>query len=169
MSTFQKVKPDEFDHSPFRLIGRDWMLITAEKNGKVNSMTAAWGGLGYMWNKSAAFAVIRKSRYTKELVDGSDNFSLSFFNREEYGKMLGYMGSVSGRDADKVKESGLTVAHHEGIPYYEEAVKVLLCRKMCCQPIEPDSYIDQSIDGQWYADKDYHDLYIGEVVEILVR
>ena len=169
MNAFQKVSPDNFDYSPFRLIGKDWMLITAEKDGKVNSMTAAWGGLGYMWNKSAAFAVIRKSRYTKELIDSSEWFSLTFFDKEKYGKMLSYMGSVSGRDADKVKECGLTVAHYEGIPYYEEASKVLLCRKMCCQPIVPESYTDDSIDGQWYADKDYHDLYIGEVVEILVR
>jgi len=169
MKTFQTVKPEDFDYSPFRLIGKEWMLITAEKDGKVNSMTAAWGGLGYMWNKSAAFAVIRKSRYTKELVDGSDCFSLTFFDKEKYGKMLGYMGSVSGRDEDKVKGAGLTVAHHEGIPYYEEASKVLLCRKMSCQQLVPESFIDESIDQQWYADKDYHDLYIGEVLEILVR
>jgi len=169
MEAFQKVTPETFDHSPFQMIGKDWMLITAEKDGKVNTMTAAWGGLGVMWGKNAAFAVIRKSRYTKEFVDGADGFSLTFFDKEKYGKMLGYMGSVSGREADKIKESELTVEHYEGIPYFAEASKVMLCKKMCCQPIESQSFTDEEIDDKWYSDKDYHDLYIGEIVDILVR
>ena len=169
MEEFKSLKPESFDFSPFQLIGKDWMLISAEVQGKVNSMTAAWGGLGVMWNKNVAFMVIRKSRYTKELVDQSDTFSLTFFDKDKYGKMLGYMGSVSGRDADKIKECGLTVDHHEGIPYFQEASKVLLCKKMCCQPLTPDNFLVEGIDEQWYADKDYHDLYIGEIVGILVR
>lgn len=169
MDAFKPLKADSFDFSPFRMIGKEWMLITAEKEGKVNSMTASWGGLGVMWNKNVAFIVVRKSRYTKEFIDSSDNFSISFFDREKYGKMLTYMGTVSGRDENKVKKSGLTINHYEGIPYYNEASKVLLCKKMCCQPIKPESFVTEQIDEQWYADKDYHDLYIGEIVEILTR
>lgn len=169
MNNFQSLNPESFDFSPFKLVGKDWMLITAEAQGKVNSMTAAWGGLGVMWGKNAVFAVIRKSRYTKELVDQSDSFSLTFFDKQKYGKMLGYMGSVSGRDADKIKECGLTIVQHEGIPYYQEASKVLLCKKMCCQPLTPDNFVLAGIDKEWYGDKDYHDLYIGEVVGILIK
>lgn len=169
MSAFKTVKAVDFDVSPFRLIGHDWMLITAEKDGKINSMTASWGGLGVIWNKNVAYIVIRKSRFTKEFVDGSDHFSLTFFDRKEHQKMLNYMGTVSGRDEDKIKVSELTVAHQDGIPYFEEAKTVMLCRKMCRQPIDPENFIDGSIDDQWYADKDYHDLYIGEIVEILQK
>lgn len=169
MNTFQSLNPEAFDFSPFRLIGKQWMLITSENEGKVNSMTASWGGLGVMWNKNAAFIVVRKSRYTKELINASDTFSLTFFDHEKYAKMLGYMGSVSGREEDKIKKSGLTICHHEGTPYFDEASTVLLCKKMCCQPIQPESFIMEQIDGQYYPDKDYHDLYIGEITEILVR
>lgn len=167
MNTFQPMKAEEFDISPFRMIGKEWMLITAEKDGKVNSMTASWGGLGVMWNKNVAYIVVRKSRYTKEFIDASNNFSLSFFDREKYGKMLAYMGAVSGRDEDKTKKSNLTVDHYEGIPYYDEASIVMVCKKMCCQPISPESFVMEQIDEQWYPDKDYHNLYIGEIVQIL--
>ena len=66
------------------------MLITAEKDGKANTMTAGWGGLGVMWGKDVAFIVIRESRFTKEFVDGSEHFSLTFFG-EGYKKELGYL------------------------------------------------------------------------------
>lgn len=169
MSNFNSTNPDSFDFSPFRIIGKEWMLITAEKDGKVNSMTASWGGLGVMWGKNAAYIVVRKSRYTKELIDGSNNFSLCFFDHEKYAKMLGYMGSASGRSEDKVQNSGLTVSHQNGIPYYDEASKVLLCRKMFCQPMDPKNFLDESIDSKWYSDKDYHDLYIAEILDIIVK
>ena len=86
MNKFQLVDPDLFDFSPFRIIGKDWMLITAEKEGKINSMTASWGGLGVIWGKNSAFIFVRKTRYTKEFIDGSDSFSLSFFDHEKYKK-----------------------------------------------------------------------------------
>lgn len=169
MSDFKSIKAEEFDCSPFRLIGKDWMLITAQQEGRVNSMTASWGGLGVMWGKNAVYMVIRKSRFTKEFIDHTETFSLCFFDHQQHAKMLNYMGSVSGRDADKVKECGLTAVHQNGIPYYQEANRVLLCRKMCCQPLVRDSFIDKQIDEKWYSDKDYHDLYIGEILDILVK
>lgn len=167
MNTFQTMKAEELDVSPFRMIGKEWMLISAEKDGKVNSMTASWGGMGVMWNKNVVFAVVRKSRYTKEFIDATDSFSITFYDRKKYGKMLNYMGTVSGRDENKTEKSGLTVNHYKGIPYYNEASLVLVCKKLCCQPIRPENFIMNEIDEKWYPDKDYHDLYIGEIVEIL--
>jgi len=169
MHEFNLVSPDSFDFSPFRLIGKDWMLITAEKAEKVNTMTASWGGMGVMWNKNVAYIVVRKSRFTKEFIDGSDSFSLSFFDHKENNKKLAYLGTVSGRDEDKIQKADLTVAHYDGIPYFDEAKTVIVCKKLCCQPIEPQSFIMKEIDEQYYSDKDYHDLYIGEITGILTR
>ena len=84
--------------NPFTKIGNEWMLITAEAGGKVNTMTASWGGMGVLWGKNVAFIFIRNSRFTKEFVDNSCNFSLGIFDHEKYADMLGYMGRVSGRD-----------------------------------------------------------------------
>ena len=64
------IKPEELNKNVFSMIGKEWLLVTAEKEGKVNTMTASWGGLGVMWGKDVAFIVLRPQRYTKEFVDG---------------------------------------------------------------------------------------------------
>lgn len=35
----------------FDLIGKEWMLVTAGNQEKFNTMTASWGGIGWLWNK----------------------------------------------------------------------------------------------------------------------
>lgn len=51
---FKEINTDEFSFSPFKVIGKDWMLITAQKDNKVNTMTASWGGLGVMWGEECS-------------------------------------------------------------------------------------------------------------------
>ena len=79
MNKLKEIKPEELNESAFKLLGKDWMLITAEKDNKVNTMTASWGGFGVMFDKNVAYIVIRPQRYTKEFVDKADTFSLTFF------------------------------------------------------------------------------------------
>ncbi|MGG5461523.1 flavin reductase [Clostridium sp. B9] len=168
MNKFREIKTEELNESPFKLIGKDWMLVTAEKEGKVNTMTASWGGLGVMWGKDVAYVVIRPQRYTKEFIDNSDTFSLTFFD-DEYKKALGYLGRVSGRDEDKITNSNLTIAHTENTPYFEEGKVVIVCKKLYNQQLDPNCFLEDGIDERWYPEKDYHVLYISEIKQILVR
>ena len=115
MNTFKTIKPEELSENAFSTIGKDWMLITAEVDGKVNTMTASWGGLGVMWNKDVAYIFIRPQRYTKEFVDGSSHLSLSVL-KEGFRKELTYLGTVSGRDEAKIEKAGLTICHEDGVP-----------------------------------------------------
>ena len=104
----KSIKPEELQKNVFSMIGKEWLLVTAEKEGQVNTMTASWGGLGVMWGKNVAFIVLRPQRYTKEFVDAGGTFSLSVLDGG-YRKTLNYLGTVSGRNEDKVAKSGLTV------------------------------------------------------------
>lgn len=165
---WREIQPEALKESSFQLIGKDWTLVSAKAGDKVNTMTASWGGLGVMWGKNAAFIVLRPQRYTKELVDQSERFTLSFLP-ESYRKTLSYLGSVSGRDEDKVTKSGLTVLEDGGAPYFAEAKLVLVCRKMYAQQMGPDCMLDSTIDGKWYPNHDYHTLYIGEVEKALIQ
>jgi flavin reductase (DIM6/NTAB) family NADH-FMN oxidoreductase RutF len=79
MDNYKEIKPEQLDKNIFQLINDGWMLITAKKDDKINTMTASWGGFGIMWNKKVAYTVMRPQRYTKEFVDGSDRFTLCFF------------------------------------------------------------------------------------------
>jgi len=168
MTIFNEIKPEEFEQSPFKLIGKDWMLITAEKEGKQNTMTASWGGFGVMWAKNVAYIVIRPQRFTKEFIDQSETFSLTFFD-ESFRKALSYLGAKSGRDEDKIGKSNLTVLHADGIPLFEEANIAILCKKLYAQEYKPECFIAQDLNEKWYPDKDHHTLYIAEVTKILVK
>ncbi|WMJ88691.1 flavin reductase [Anaerocolumna sp. MB42-C2] len=165
---FKEISPAQLKGNPFQMIGQDWMLITAEKEGKINTMTASWGGLGIMWGKNVAFIVIRPQRYTKEFVDAADSFSLSFYD-DSFHKVLGYLGTVSGRDEDKVPKSGLTILHEDMIPYFSEANTVLFCKKLFKQQYEEKSFIDTKLPGIHYPEKDYHYLYIAEISKIFEK
>lgn len=145
------------------------MLVAAtDKDGKTNAMTASWGGLGVLWGKKVAFVFIRPQRYTKKFVDDAENFSLSFFE-ESYKPMLGYMGKVSGKNEDKIKKSGITVQYKDGAPVFKEASLTLICRKMYRQTLEEDCFIDKTNIGKWYPQKDYHDMYVAEIVDEIIR
>lgn len=164
----KSIKPEELQKNTFSMIGKEWLLVTACKEGKVNTMTASWGGLGVMWGKNVAFIVLRPQRYTKEFVDAGETFSLSVLD-ESYRKTLSYLGTVSGRNEDKVAKSGLTVTEEDGTPYFEEANTVLVCRKLYAQPYDPSCFIDKNCDEKWYPEKDYHTMYIAEIEKVLVR
>ena len=163
---FEKMDPKNLDQNVFSLIGERWMLITAGTQEKCNTMTASWGGLGVLWGKPVATVYIRPQRYTLEFVEREDYFTLSFFG-EEHRKALALCGSKSGRDMDKVKECGFTVATAEGAPYFEEADLVLVCKKAYWQDMDPTHFLDGEIDGKWYPEKYYHRIFIGEIVEVL--
>ena len=136
MSEYAIVAPEDFDQSVFRLIGKEWMLVTAKnQEGKVNTMTASWGGFGVMWGKNVAVTVLRPQRYTKEFIDQSESFTLSFYD-DTFKKDLSYLGSVSGRDEDKIAKTRLTPTDANGIPFFEEAKIVLICKKLYSQPME---------------------------------
>jgi len=165
---FKEIKPNELVKNPFTMIGREWLPITAEKAGKTNTMTASWGGVGVMWGKNVAMIVIRPQRYTKEYIDSSDTLSLSVLD-ESYRKTYNYLGSVSGRDEDKISKSKLTVAYEGDTPYFEEADTVLVCRKLYAQAQNPECFIDPDIDGKWYPGKDYHTMYILEIEKVLTK
>lgn len=163
---FEKIDPKALDQNVFSLIGDQWMLITAGNQDQCNTMTASWGGLGVLWGKPVATVYIRPQRYTLEFVEREDTFTLCFFG-EQYRKALALCGSKSGRDVDKVKECGFTVATAEGAPYFEEADLVLVCKKAYWQDMDPTHFLDGEIDSKWYPEKDYHRIFIGEIVEVL--
>lgn len=166
MNQYKIITCDQFRKNPFQLIGKEWMLITAGNEEKINTMTASWGGLGVMYGKNVAFVVIRPQRYTREFVDREDTFSLSFFDKE-YRKTLNYLGTVSGRNENKIETSGLTLARYEGTPYFDEANHVLICKKLFRQPLSTDCLLDENLINTWYRSGDCHNLYIAEVTKIL--
>ncbi|NLI92331.1 MAG: flavin reductase family protein [Peptococcaceae bacterium] len=165
---FMAIEPEKLEENPFKLIGTDWMLITAGDMQKFNTMTASWGGLGILWNKKVCFCVVRPSRYTFDFMEKSEIFTLSFFE-EAYKKVLSFCGSKSGRDVDKIAATGITPVQTDGGGIsFQEARLVIECKKVYYQDLEPNHFLAPGIEKN-YNGKDYHRMYIGEITGCYLR
>ena len=170
----KEIPVSQLQMNPMTKIAKEWMLITAgnEQDG-YNTMTASWGHLGSMWGQGGglptAVTFLRPQRYTQEFVDRTDTYTISFFS-DAYKKDLGYLGSVSGRDEkDKINKTSLTPQFVDGTTCFAEASLVLVCRKLYHAPIVEDGFVDRSILDEHYAARDLHEMYIGEIVMVLVK
>lgn len=164
---YKKICLDELNINPFTKIGKDWMLITAISDGVVNTMTASWGNLGVLWNKNVATAYIRPQRYTKQFVDSSDYFTLTFF--DGFKKELGILGTHSGMECDKIKDVGFKVEFLENQPTFKQGSVVVICKKIYQDHLKKDLFLDDEIDKNNYPNQDYHHFYIGEIISVYIN
>lgn len=155
-----EVKGNLFDR-----IDKEWFLLAAKDGEKVNMMTCSWGTVGELWGKRVAVAFVRKTRHTFALTEKNDCFTLNFFG-DTHRDALGFCGSHSGRDTDKVAHTGLTPVFDAEAPYFAEAQTVFVCRKLYADFIRPDCFCDPALDGANYAAGDYHKFYIGEILHV---
>ena len=79
MRVFQPVEPEEIESGAYRFSGNK-LLVTADDGTKVNTTAASYGGVGQMWGKRVTFICVRKDRFTRELIDKSGEYSLSFLD-----------------------------------------------------------------------------------------
>ncbi len=163
----KEIKVSEIDKNVLKAISEEWMLVGATNCEKSNVMTASWGGMGYLWNKNVVFVFIRPQRYTKEFVDASEYFSLSFFDAK-YRDMLTYMGRTSGRDEDKIAKCNLT-ALQERAPLFEQASMTFICKKLYKDELSEDGFMQKDIVGKNYTEKDFHAVYIAEILKVYVN
>lgn len=159
---FEPVDIETLPDNPWKLIGKDWMLVTAGGLPSWNTMTASWGGLGVLWNQSVAFVFVRPTRLTFEFMNRSDRFTLSFLP-EEHREILMKCGSVSGRDADKAALTGLLPFEPApGIVSFRQARLVLSCRKLYNQDLGPGHIVDPEV-AKNYPNGDWHRMYVAKV------
>lgn len=157
--------------NPFNLIGGEWMLVTAgNEHDGCNTMTASWGEMGCLWghNDPVATIYIRPSRYTKTFIDKEDRFTLCVMDKS-FKKQMAYLGSVSGRDEDKITKTGLTPVYADGTTYFSEAKLVLICKKLYAQELTEKGFFYPETIEQSYPLRDYHTMYIGKIEKVLVR
>lgn len=164
----------ELQLNPFTAFGKDWMTLTAgNETSGYNTMTVSWGHLGAIWGRTqhgsglpTAICYVRPSRYTKAFIDREERFTLSHFD-PSYHKALGYLGSHSGRDGDKVKAVGLTPVFADGTTYFAEADLVFICRKLYTGVLQEDGFLEKTMVDFNYPERDFHTMYVGEILKVL--
>ncbi|MDR3250553.1 MAG: flavin reductase [Tannerella sp.] len=165
---YKQLAPDKIPGNIIKMVNDEWMLITAGTGEQFNMMTASWGGLGVLYGKPVAFCFINPLRYTYQLMEKGDTYTLSFYT-EAYRDALQYCGTHSGRDADKVKGSGLTpIDMPSGGKAFSEAWLIIECRKLVGQSLNHESIFDNKIKSDW-ADKQLHKMYIGEIINVWMK
>ncbi|MEO0237472.1 MAG: flavin reductase [candidate division WOR-3 bacterium] len=165
---FKKIDPKEFKNNIFKLWDDEWVLITAGNKEKFNCMTASWGGFGILWNKPVAFIFIRPTRYTYQFVEKNNYFTLSSFYKKDK-KVLSFCGKYSGREHDKIKETGLKpIFLKENIIFYEQMKIGIVCEKLYFNDLKEKNFLNKSLLDN-YPKKDFHRLYVGEIKNIYIR
>ena len=176
------MKPFESkDYKAFSMFEKRWALVTAGTPEDFNTCTVSWGSMGNVWGPnggdiSTVTVYIHPARYTQEFMAKYDTFTVSFFP-ESQRKALGYLGSHSGRDEDKVANSGLTpVAAGDGVTF-KEADLTFVCKKLYEHQFD-EAHLADNVKEYYAANpsmytqvgKDRwepHYMYIGEVVEAI--
>lgn len=161
----QQIDIAEFNEKIFSVWDDRWYLLTSGdfETGAYNCMTIGWGSMGQVWGLPFVQVFVRPTRYTLRFMDQYPTFTVSTFP-EEYKEKLNYLGSVSGKDVKKIKESGLTPvpSHFVAAPSYAEADVCLECEKMYWQDLDSQHFLLPQIEEK-YALKDYHRIYFGMI------
>ena len=155
----------------FEVIGKAWMLVTAGSKEHFNTMTASWGGIGWLWNKPVVFVFIRSERYTYEFMEENEYFTLSFLGKENRS-IYNLCGSKSGREVDKVKETGLNpIVTERGNILFEQDRLGLECRKLFITDMKEELFLDHSVYERWYGGDHggLHRVYVAEIVDAWVK
>jgi flavin reductase (DIM6/NTAB) family NADH-FMN oxidoreductase RutF len=170
---FQPVEATELTDNVFKLVGKDFTVITAGDSVSFNSMTAGWGGMGIMFEKPVTWCFLRASRYTLELMKKETTYTMSYFD-DKYKEQVLFFGSKTGRNTDKMKETSLThVSTPSGNSSYKEARLIIECKLTEITTVGPDDFYAQAdkdfvIEG--YNDaKAYHKLVFGEITKIWIK
>ena len=150
-------------------------LVTAKADGQVNPMTIGWGTLGVQWGKPIFIVFVRQSRHTKALLDKNGEFTINVpLKGTDRKAALGFCGSKSGRDVDKIKELGLTLEEPEtiSVPGIKEFPITLECRVVYKQD-QDLSMLEEDKCRRYYAsgtanDGDYQTAYYGEVLSAYI-
>jgi len=168
MTNLRSIPIDAFIEAPLDFWDAKWLLLTSGEfsTGHYNAMTVSWGSLGVMWNRPFAQVVVRPQRYTFQFMEKYSTFTLCLL-KPEFHPALDLLGTQSGRDSNKIAEAGLTpiAACVVAAPIYTQAAIALECRKVYWQDLDPNHFLNPSIQRH-YPEKDYHRIYYGEVVAV---
>lgn len=151
------------------------ILLTTKSDGKVNTMTIGWGTIGIEWGRPVFVAYVRVGRHTRQMLDESGEFTVNIPYGDFDSKILGFCGSKSGRDTDKIAALNLDLIDSDAVsvPGIRQLPLTLEC-KVLCQKVQNIPMLPESIQNRYYpkgvdssnpgSNEDFHIAYYGEIV-----
>ena len=167
-----KKKVDAFDYAGVicKALSKG-VLLTTKSGERVNTMTIGWGKIGIEWGKPVFIAYVRESRYTKQMLEESGEFTVNVPLSGDSREVLGYCGRKSGRDTDKIRDMKLTAVESDVVaaPGIAQFPLTLECKVIYRQEQDigqmPRNVIDRFYPpfGERTA-PDMHTAFYGEIV-----
>jgi len=163
---WKPISPKEIEGNFIQMVSDEWFELAAGKENDINLMTIAWGSIGQLWGKPVITVYVSTNRYTYGYMERNDYFTLTHYHAS-MREQLQYLGSVSGRDEDKVKGASLTKEFTQlGNPIFSEADLAIECKKLYSEQFKADLMpVEQR---QWYEDRGIgiHVAYVGEIINV---
>ena len=159
---------DEYADKLFAQIQKGAFMTTKNVN-KVNTMTISWGGISHVWNKPVFIAYVRYTRDTYQMVESTNEFTINVPLNNDLSKELGFCGSKSGRDYDKIKECNLKLHNSRVIntPILADCELHYECKVIYKQAMEPGN-IQKEVKDSFYKGSNFHVIYYGEIVDTYI-
>lgn len=153
------------NYDVFRKFSTQWAIVTAGNMENWNCMTLSWGMMGNIWGHPGAALTIyvRPCRHTFKFMEENDYFTVCFLP-EANRKDAEILGTLSGRDGDKVAKTSLTpVAMEHGVGFAESEL-TFVCKKIFSQQFDFDR-VPEKLKDTMYTDHEPHHMYIGYIVD----
>ena len=145
-------------------------LTVKDKDGRENVMTISSGNIGFEWGRPVFTVLVRRSRFTHDLLENTQDFTVSIPLSTQHKKLLVKNGSMTGRENDKFNEIPLTKMDSNKVssPHIAEADVVYECKLVYKHHTDASMFTGDIIDTS-YRDGDFHDIYYGEIVDCYVQ
>lgn len=162
---YKSVEYNEYSRELFDQLSKGVFMTTKVKD-KVNTMTIAWGGINIVWNKTVFVAYVRETRDTYQMLEHTDEFTISVPSFNTLKKELAYCGTKSGRDCDKIKDCALNIGNSRKIstPILSDCFLHYECKVIYRQKEDPKNIPVEVLEKQ-YPNNDFHVIFYGEIVD----
>ncbi len=151
----------------FKVLPAPGLLLLSNDGTQKNLITIGWLQFGNLWNKWTVNVFIRLSRHSFKILNNSEYFSLNVLAPQKYINQINLCAQTSGRNCDKIKESGLTIAENSEtkIISIAEAQTVFEC-KILNKVMLDKANLSDDLHKKFYSNDDFHQLITAEILNI---
>ena len=142
------------------------VFLNTKKGKIINTMIIGWGGINVIWGRPIFIVLVRDSRATYDLIESSNEFTVSVPLNDNLKREIGICGTKSLRDMDKFKECNFTPVKGRKIdtPIIAEVGLHYECKVIYKQTLNQD-VVPQIVKSRYYNKTANHTVYYGEIVD----
>lgn len=164
-----QIKPEQLDFNPFDKFGNQTALVCARKDDKYNMCTIAWGTIGKLWSRNVAIVYVKPIRFTDRFLKDDDYFTITFLNEEHKNDLI-YCGTKSGKHVNKMNIPTLKPIRLENGITFEGYETVFVLKKIYVGKFKKAGFHkSDEIINHYYSSERPHNVYIGEIVDIIQK